>query len=236
VSETETNLEIQKTKTCGLAIASVVLGIAGFFMWGMLGVGWIVGLILGIVALNKIKRSNGLLKGQGFAVTGIATSAAGLVLGCIFLVMVLPEFGHMARQMQCAENLSHLKYAIREYANDCEEQYPTADKWCDLLVKYSYAGDYSNMFMCKGALESGDKGRCHYAMNPNVEPNSPNDVVLLFETKGGWNQFGGPEILTFENHKGKGCNILFNDGRMEFVKPEEIGKLKWEEDGISNVE
>jgi len=53
-------------------------------------------------------------------------------------------------------------------------------------------------------------------------------MVLLFETKGGWNQFGGPEILTTENHKGKGCNILFNDGSVEFVKPERLGELKWE--------
>jgi prepilin-type processing-associated H-X9-DG protein len=58
---------------------------------------------------------------------------------------------------------------------------------------------------------------------------------LLFETKGG-NQFGGPELLSFGNHKGKGCNILFNDGHVEFVKKEQLGQLKWkveEKDGES---
>jgi prepilin-type processing-associated H-X9-DG protein len=42
-----------------------------------------------------------------------------------------------------------------------------------------------------------------------------------------WNQLGGPEILTTENHKGKGCNILFVDGRVEFVKTKNLSKLKW---------
>jgi prepilin-type processing-associated H-X9-DG protein len=99
------------------------------------------------------------------------------------------------------------------------------DKWCDLLVQYG--GIDEKQFVCKSALRGGDKGRCHYAMNPNCEPNSPEDVVLLFETKGGWNRFGGPEILTFENHKEKGCNVLFNDGHVKFVKPGQVSKLKW---------
>ena len=61
------------------------------------------------------------------------------------------------------------------------------------------------------------------------------DVVLLFETKAGWNQFGGPELLTTEHHEGKGCNVLFNDGDVEFIKKEQVGELKWKVDkGDSN--
>lgn len=52
-------------------------------------------------------------------------------------------------------------------------------------------------------------------------------IVLLFETKGGWNQFGGLELLTTENHEGEGANILFNDGEVRFLKPDRFGKLKW---------
>jgi prepilin-type processing-associated H-X9-DG protein len=42
-----------------------------------------------------------------------------------------------------------------------------------------------------------------------------------------WNQLGGPEILTTENHKGKGCNVLFADGSVKFVKTQNLGNLKW---------
>ncbi len=120
---------------------------------------------------------------------------------------------------------------MRIYANDFDGKYPAAEKWCDLLIKDYDGGYYVKVddFVCRSALRGGDKGRCHYAMNPNCEPNSPGDMVLLFESKGGWNQSGGPEIVTFENHKGKGCNILFNNGQVEFVKPEQISKLKWKE-------
>ena len=42
-----------------------------------------------------------------------------------------------------------------------------------------------------------------------------------------WNQFGGSELLTTDNHKGEGCNVLFNDMHVEFVKSERIAELKW---------
>jgi prepilin-type processing-associated H-X9-DG protein len=42
-----------------------------------------------------------------------------------------------------------------------------------------------------------------------------------------WNQNGGPEILTTENHDGKGCSVAFVDTHVEFVQTEELGSLKW---------
>ncbi|MFH1369948.1 MAG: H-X9-DG-CTERM domain-containing protein [Planctomycetota bacterium] len=42
--------------------------------------------------------------------------------------------------------------------------------------------------------------------------------MLLFETEDGWNQSGGLELLTNENHHGEGSNILFCDGHVEFVE------------------
>jgi hypothetical protein len=73
----------------------------------------------------------------------------------------------------------------------------------------------------------------HFAFNPNAEPNSPGDVVLLFSTKGGWNQFGGPEIFSSDNYKEIGCvggYVLFNNGDVRFVKPSEVSKLNWGKD------
>ena len=71
----------------------------------------------------------------------------------------------------------------------------------------------------------------NYAFNKNLIGKKcteiPPDVVVLFEAKAGWNQFGGPEILTTENHKGKGCTILFNNLHAEFVKTEQLGDLNW---------
>ena len=84
-------------------------------------------------------------------------------------------------------------------------------------------------FRCRGAAE----GPCDYAMNENVAEigtSAPPDMVLLFETHPGWNQVGGAEILTTENHQEEGCNLLFVDGHVEFVRIQELHRLRWKPD------
>lgn len=43
-----------------------------------------------------------------------------------------------------------------------------------------------------------------------------------------WNQVGDVNILYTKYHKKDGCNILFVDGTVEFVKTEDIAKLLWD--------
>ena len=155
---------------------------------------------------------------------GIVKIVAAVIVFLLIIAILWPglirlrEYRHRIR---CGEKLTKLGKAMIISACYCDDKYPTPDKWCDSLVKYAEVPEEA--FVCPSAGE----GRCHYAMNPNATLTSPPNIVVLFETKGGWNQFGGPEILTFENHRGKGCNVLFNDGDVEFVTPEQIGELKW---------
>ncbi len=86
----------------------------------------------------------------------------------------------------------------------------------------------------KGYLHYGTKV-CHYAMNPYCKYDSLPDTVLLFETaNGGWNQYGGPELMTFERHGGIGCIVLFNDISAQFVEKKDIGKLRWKVEESEN--
>ncbi|MGB2864503.1 MAG: hypothetical protein WBC05_14340 [Sedimentisphaerales bacterium] len=67
-----------------------------------------------------------------------------------------------------------------------------------------------------------------YAMNPNCKPDSPGDMVLLFEAKTGWNQHSGPELFTFVNHDPKGGCVLLNDQTVKFIRTkEELQQLRW---------
>lgn len=69
----------------------------------------------------------------------------------------------------------------------------------------------------------------HYAVNPHCQPDSPGDMVLLFEARAGWNQHGGPELFTFDNHDPKGGCVLLNDGTVKFIRTaEELHALRWE--------
>jgi len=245
MSETETDAQSQKLKLSMLAIVSPLLSILGFcllvlilywedayklfglshmpfyrtpfYVYGHLlsGLILIAGIVIGVIAIKKVWNKGRILKGREFAI-------AGAVMGALFLVFWVLQSPRstFTTQKRCAANLRVLGRAMLIYS--CGDgPYPTANKWCDLLVQGGYT--LEETFVCDGARE----GRCNYAINPNVLPISHPRLVLLFETKGGWNQFGGPEILTTENHKGEGCCVLFNDGQVEFVTTERLGRLKW---------
>jgi len=237
-SETEPKTQAQKPKGTNLANISFILAILTFIyalleLTTMVGfvdtaigiVLCLVGIVLGTVALVKVKEGKGTLGVRVTAILGIVICSAS-----VFVLIDAFRSSDNRRErysrIVCASNLRHLWLAVLVYNDENDKKYPVADKWCDLLLEYAQVTE--RQFVCKAALRRGDQHRCSYAMNPNCKPSSPNDVVLLFESKGGWNQSGGTEMLTTENHRGKGCNILFNDGRVEFVKPERLGELKWE--------
>lgn len=178
--------------------------------------------ILGIVVLIKVKKSKRLLKGYTLSILGMLISVLSFDCAMRGVNSVRPE----ARIRNCQSNLKEIAKAIRVYMNDNGNNYPTADKWYDLLrehtdVKHKDVGKIT-VFCCPGKYRGA-----HYAINPNCTPNSPPNTVLVFETKNGWNQFGGEEMLSLDNHYRQGSNILFNDGHVEFVKPKGIEELKW---------
>jgi Domain of unknown function (DUF4190) len=76
--------------TNGMAVASLVCGIVGLVGW--LGcffgaVASIPGLVLGIVGLQQVNRSNGMQKGRGLAIAGIVTSALAIVVTVAILIL-----------------------------------------------------------------------------------------------------------------------------------------------------
>jgi hypothetical protein len=53
-------------------------------------------------------------------------------------------------------------------------------------------------------------------------------MVFLFESKPGWNQHGGPELFTFDNHDPRGGCVLLKDGTVRFIRTEEeLHALRW---------
>jgi hypothetical protein len=93
-------------KTSGLAIASLVLGGLGLPSCGLTA---LVGLILGIVALVKINRSQGAIGGSGLAIAGICVSGTLLLVGLpIQAALLLPAVARAkskAQSVKCVSNL-----------------------------------------------------------------------------------------------------------------------------------
>lgn len=158
------------------------------------------------------------------------------------LKILTPLIQSIDLRIQCATNLKNLWYRLRFYnqgeairRNDPSIRnqilYPTPSVWCDdILRTYPAWGGFATvrrnaeLLMCPSA----GGGKNHYAMNPNCKSYSPLDTVLLFETKAGWNQHGGPELFTFDNHDPKGGCLLLNDGTVKFIRTkEELRQLRW---------
>ena len=64
----------------GFAIASLVLGILGLPTIGLFGIGAMVGIILGVIALVKAGRAPAEYGGRGMAVAGIALAVISILL------------------------------------------------------------------------------------------------------------------------------------------------------------
>jgi hypothetical protein len=143
------------------------------------------------------------------------------------LAKLTPQVSPFSLRARCASNMSRLVAGFPMVNQKIE--YPNASKWCDeiTLERRSMDAreeDIVRRFKCPSAVD----GRCHYTMNPDCTPDSLPDIVLLFETKDGWNQHGGPELFTFDNHDPKGGCVLLNDGTINFIRTkEELLQLRW---------
>ncbi len=216
-----TTSENPNAKTSGLAIAALVFAILAFFTFGLTA---IVALILGIIAIVKIEKSKGALKGKGLAIAGIVVPI--ILIPMMMIATLLPALGRvrqLAYRTTCSTNLSSLSKAMTVYANDYNEAYPTGEKWCDLLIEYADVDKVQ--FDCPSA-----EGECNYAVNEQALEAGPDglpDLVLMFDSVPGWNQVGGQELLSSKNHQGDGYNVVFNDMHVEFVRSQDMNNLKW---------
>jgi prepilin-type processing-associated H-X9-DG protein len=160
-------------------------------------------------------------------------SKTEIIVSLIILIMtigavipwIVQQFEYSNR-MACGKNLSKIGNAMLLYAYD-NNAFPDSNKWCDILISKKYADE--SIFKCP----SNKKEKCGYSINPNCEPNSEPNTVLVFESKGGWNSYGSEVLFVANRHSYDGGNILFSDGHVMFVSTDPNGhfrdELNWGE-------
>jgi len=215
-------------ETSGMAIASLVLGILGAFTCGSAA---LVGLILGIIAMNKIRQSKGTLGGSGIALAG--TIVSGIVLLMIPLLMasmLLPALAkakQKAQAISCLNNMRQLAVAVRLYSSDNKNQLPPAATWCDALR--AYTGGSDRVFQCP-AGDAAQRGQ--YAFNAKLGGMDQNRInpgtVLFFESEGGWNVSGGPELMLKQPRHPTAFVVAFADGHVELLAGSRLAALRWD--------
>ena len=129
----------------GMATGALICGILSFLLVPFCG---ILALILGIIALSKIKHSNGMLLGHGKAVTGIIFGVWSIVrfpVIAILAAMLLPALSKArdkAREIACVSNLKQITLAIVMYENDNNGRLPSIEA---LPILKEYVGDDKTM-------------------------------------------------------------------------------------------
>jgi hypothetical protein len=89
------NIQTQPQTRKGLAVASLVLGIISIPTLGLLGVGAITALVLGAIALKRIKKEPAIHGGKGMAIAGIITSVVSLLVIAVFVMVSAIAFPKM---------------------------------------------------------------------------------------------------------------------------------------------
>jgi prepilin-type processing-associated H-X9-DG protein len=217
-----------KPRGSGLAIASLVLGIAGVFTCGLTA---LIGLVLGIVALTRPDKEGTAPSRRGLALAGTIVSAVFLLMIPVAAGVLLPALAKgksRAQVMVCMNNSKQLCLGLLMYSTDNKDAFPAGEVWCDAVQKYLGA---PTVFQCPFA--SPDQ-RSHYAFNRNLsgilqsKVRSPAATVMIFETDGGWNQSGGSELLPKRGRHNGAVMVGFADGHCEAVIPARLTRLRWE--------
>jgi hypothetical protein len=78
MSADHSNIQPKPQSRKGLAIASLILGIISIPTAGLLGVGAVTAIVLGAIALIRIKKEPAAFGGKGMAIAGIIASAVSL--------------------------------------------------------------------------------------------------------------------------------------------------------------
>lgn len=165
-------------------------------------IGSLAGLSSGIASIRAIKRSDGLLAGEGLATGGLSLAAVGFVA---FLVST--QFGSWANAKAedsrgiCTQNLKVLRQAFATYAERNEGNLPPLKNWCGAILgmtqELRQSPEYrGSLFQCPSSLSTFEST---YGLNVNLEglklTNIPPSAILLFEIEGGWNISGGEDML-----------------------------------------
>jgi hypothetical protein len=139
--------------------------------------------------------------------------------------LLAPQVRPFQLRADCARNLRELYGALLSAKE--ATSYPTPEEWCDAVMRKARLHDLDRSYT-KGPFECPGARRSDYAINVWCRPDSSGKTVLFFEATPGWNQCGGPELFTFDNHDPRGGLVLLNDGTVKFIRTqEELKQLRW---------
>ena len=217
---------IGPARTSGMAISSLILGCVGFVTCGATA---LIGLPLGIVAMVKVKKSEGRLGGWGLALAGTIVSGVALLFLPIFAAMLLPALAKAkskAQTINCVNNVKQIALSVRLYSADNNDTYPSVTNWCDALNSYVVV---PKVYQCPADTAQLRSGYAFNAkLNGVAETNVAPDTVMIFESDSGWNAGGGKELMITKPRHGGRYVVGLADGSVQQMTEAQIKQLRWD--------
>ncbi|HAB15297.1 MAG TPA: DUF4190 domain-containing protein [Verrucomicrobiota bacterium] len=209
-----------------LAVFSLLFGILG-----CTGLGALAGIAFGAIALVRINNSEGRLKGQGLAITGIIVSGLMLLLVPVLAGMLLPALAKAKAKAQIIASVNQVKQiglAARIYETDHEGKFPLAANWNDTL-RPLLGEDADKILRRPAARESS----CGYGYNALVAGLLSSKVdpatVMFFELEFPRdNAVGGEELLRQPEGRGDRVVVGLADGSVVQLRAENLSELRWQ--------
>ena len=115
-----------KPSNLSMATTALILGILSFVGVPVCGLG---ALILGIIAISKINRSNGMLLGKGKAIVGVVFgcwSIIRLILAFAVLLPMAAKARDRAREIACTSNLKMIAMGFALFESDHNGNIPSS--------------------------------------------------------------------------------------------------------------
>lgn len=193
-------------KTSSQAIWSLVLGIlSNTCLWIL---GSIPAIILGILAIKTVDRSEGQVRGKGLAIAGIVTGAVGVLLGLIPLSIAasvaLPVTLKIQEKAELARQIGEMRLIALgciSYASDHDQKFP--DDLAMLITEsYLFEEDVS-MWGLSGA--SSTEGKFYRYRSDFKVWASPDEPFLA-----------APVAITVK------IAVAYPDGRVEAMREEDF--------------
>jgi hypothetical protein len=174
----------------GLAIWSLVLGILGFFTFGLLGVGAVVGTILGFIALSRANKNPSKYGGRGMAIAGLVLCLSSFVIAVpigVIAAIAIPNLLAARRAANEASSLATLRriYSAEASYYDVYERYGTLKELCDenLITETIASGTKSGYRFSVQVVERDDYPTGFEVVSvPVTYPNSGRRSFYIDET------------------------------------------------------
>ena len=165
-------------------------------------------------------QRNSSILGRAFVV--FLVIAAVSLIGLVVLPSPNGGRGDSSPRVKCASNLRQIGQAILLYGNDHQGQYP--DSFATILLNEDITSD---IFVCPDSNDTAAVGPTTQAAAANLSTPEHCSYVYIGSN---FNTATVPSnaVVAYEplsNHANTGMNVLFGDGRVEFVNSAAAGLI-----------